>query len=113
MLKKMSKKMEKEFCDRMTARLHEYEEIIKDPRRGLKCCPICRTFPISPTGSTDCGFCPLSDEGETASCVGELHIPGQPCIQGHVMAESIQKKYAQARYEWLIEKLDKAGFEYK
>ena len=104
---KMTKKQEKEFGEAITARLHEYEDIMAGEKEKLGMCNICDVFIVPDPDFMDgedvlnCKPCPLSNRyGGCHSCLNySATIPAHQHIEN--------------RYKWLLKRIKAAGYEYK
>ena len=120
----MTPKQEKAFCKAMTATLHAYEDLIKCPEKNIHkwtgygaVCSICETIPESTTQAhsfgriADCLLCPL----RVCENVSFDNLVEQLYRFHYVDLSEINNvvKAAKKRYNWLIKKIGKAGFEYK
>jgi hypothetical protein len=107
--KKMTKEQEREFGKAITARLHEYEDIMAGEQNHLEPCMICDIFMVQDPniGSIedddyylDCEPCPLSDRyGRYHSCVDAGITPRHTDIE--------------RRYKWILRRIKAVGYEYK
>jgi hypothetical protein len=109
------KKREKDFVEAMTETLVEYEYLIENTSKYVKkwrnygraySCRICLVM-------TSCFDCPLSFcEDDTFRSFNIALIKYFRCGRKKHLLEEVRLS-AEARYHWLLSKIDEEGYEYK